>query len=214
MEKTIQTENKTPIEPIETKEKAVGKCPGCGTQLEMRKFVEVFDRENEQAESTEDLYCIKCHIRWLPEEHSELGDTMPRAENKEIVILNIPPEVYDLLQQKAKEKGKTPSEIVSEIIREKTGNREFEENGIVYETLAIDLPKQIVDFYRFKAHAKGLDDLVESFIAFDICDNLDSDIEGRSPDEWRETFNLSDAFADMVSRENKILKLHNKVEID
>lgn len=57
------------------------------------------------------------------------------------------------------------SEIIRERINEKTGNREFEENSVLYEQFMIDLPKTVANFYRYKAHVKGLDDLVETLIA-------------------------------------------------
>lgn len=94
----------------------------------------------------------------------------------------------------------------------------FEENGVTYERLLIDLPQNIVNFYRYKAHAKGLSDLIESLIAFDITDHLYAEIEGNSSDDWKELFNLGPAFDGMFNREELLLrnsprsKGKNKVE--
>lgn len=82
----------------------------------------------------------------------------------------------------------------------------FEENGVTYERLSIDLPKTIVDFYRYKAHAKGLADLAESLIFFDITDHLYAEIEGNSSDAWKELFNLASAFDGMFNREELLLR--------
>jgi len=43
------------------------KCPNCGTELELRKFVDSWDSENKPCDINEDLYCPKCQIRWLSE---------------------------------------------------------------------------------------------------------------------------------------------------
>src|SRR5665647_339235 len=46
-------------------------CPsGCGTKLVKHKFIDVLS-EPENAE--EDLYCQKCGIRWIAEQHSPLN---------------------------------------------------------------------------------------------------------------------------------------------
>ncbi len=207
-----KTQNQTP-QP-ETKEKAVGKCPGCGTQLEMRGFTNVFTMDREPAETTEDLYCPNCHIRWIQEAHSGILDIVldsriPKVETKKIVILNIPLEEYALLQQIAKTKGKDANQTLIEIIKERTneetGNTEFEENGILYEQLMIDLPKTVVNFYRYMAHTKGKDGLMETFVSFDLIDHLNAQIQGITPENLKELFNLNPALIDMANRENKIL---------
>ena len=99
------------------------------------------------------------------------------------------------------------SKIISEKIAEEKGEHlTFEENGVVYECLSIDLPQNIVNFYRYKAHAKGLSDLTESLIAFDITDHLYAEIEGNSSDDWKELFNLSSDFDGIFNREELLLR--------
>ncbi len=106
------------------------------------------------------------------------------TENKtQKIELDIPTGEIALLQQFAKTQGKSVNQLLSKIISEKIAEEKgehltFEENGVVYERLSIDLPQNIVNFYRYKAHAKGLSDLTESLIAFDITDHLYAEIEG------------------------------------
>ncbi|MEM0095710.1 MAG: hypothetical protein QW660_03645 [Candidatus Bathyarchaeia archaeon] len=42
-------------------------CPKCGSPLEIRKFVDTWDAEDNPLDVNEDLYCPKCDIRWIPE---------------------------------------------------------------------------------------------------------------------------------------------------
>jgi hypothetical protein len=42
-------------------------CPDCGGSLEVRKFVDSWDANDNPADVNEDLYCPKCDIRWLKE---------------------------------------------------------------------------------------------------------------------------------------------------
>jgi hypothetical protein len=134
------------------------------------------------------------------------------TENKtQKIELDIPTGEIALLQQFAKDKGKDVNQILSQIINEKIAEDKgepmtFEENGVVYERLSIDLPKNIVNFYRYKAHAKGIGDLTENLITFDIADHLYAEIEGNSSDDWKELFNLGLAFDGMFNREELLLR--------
>jgi hypothetical protein len=134
------------------------------------------------------------------------------VENKtQKIELDIPTGEIALLQQFAKAQGKSVNQLLSKIIGEKIAGEKgepmtFEENGVVYERLSIDLPKNIVNFYRYKAHAKGLDNLVENLISFDISDHLHAEIEGNSSDDWKELFNLASAFDGMFNREELLLR--------
>ncbi|MCL5949753.1 MAG: hypothetical protein M1490_04680 [Candidatus Bathyarchaeota archaeon] len=193
--------NKTPKE-----EAAASRvlCPsGCGTALEKRKFVEIFAT---QPESTEDLYCPKCHLRWMSEQHSDLLET-GRTKTE----VNIPGGEMVLLQQLAKAQGKDVNQIISQIISEKILEDKgepliFEENGVTYERLSIDLPKTVSDFYRYIAHSKGKDDLMETLITFDLIDHLNSQIQGITPESLKDLFNLDSGLTDMANREDKIFK--------
>jgi len=42
-------------------------CPKCSSPLEIRKFVDTWDAEDNPLDVNEDLYCPKCDIRWIPE---------------------------------------------------------------------------------------------------------------------------------------------------
>ena len=114
---------------------------------------------------------------------------------------------FMLLKEVAKDKGKTPNQLLNEMLqRETIENQEFEENGVIYEGMTIDLPKQIADYYRLKAHLKGMDDLVETLIAYDICDNLHAEIESMDPTNFKEMFNLSPALDVMFNRQELMLR--------
>ena len=136
---------------------------------------------------------------------------LSKIENKNQKIeIDLPTGELALLQQFAKTQGKNVTQLICQIIREKIAEdkadpRTFEENGVVYERISIDLPRNIVNFYRYQAHAKGFtDDYTDTFIAFAVCENLKDTINCYLPKDWIEFFNLSSDFTDMAKRENKI----------
>ena len=117
----------------------------------------------------------------------------------------------ELLKEVAKEKGKTPDKLLSEILqRETSENQEFEENGVVYERFMLDLPQPIARFYRAMAYLKGIEHLPESLIVFDIADHIEAEIQGKSPEEWKEAFNLNGALIDCANREQLLLRTEKK----
>ena len=132
-------------------------------------------------------------------------------ENKtQKIELDIPTGEIALLQQFAKTQGKNVNQLLSQIISEKTAEDQgepvtYEENGVTYERLVIDLPKTVADFYRYMAHAKGKDGLMETFVSFDLIDHLNAQIQGITPENLKKIFNLNPALVDMANRENKIL---------
>ena len=135
---------------------------------------------------------------------------LSEIENKNQKIeLDLPTGELALLRHFAKTQGKNVTQLICQIINEKITEakrepRTFEENGVVYERLLIDLPRNIVNFYRYQAHAKDLNDHIETFIAFAVCENLKTTIDRNLPNDWKELFNLSSDFTDMAKRENKI----------
>jgi hypothetical protein len=90
-------------------------CPsGCGTKLVKHKFVEVL---SEPENTEEDLYCEKCGIRWIAEQHEPLNTEKAKtAENNvtiefydtEEVTLKIPTPFMDLLRHSQAITGDTP----------------------------------------------------------------------------------------------------------
>lgn len=48
---------------------AKGECPECGSPLELREFVDTWDKDDKPMDINKDLYCPKCDIRW----HGEPG---------------------------------------------------------------------------------------------------------------------------------------------
>jgi len=45
------------------------RCPKCGGQLILKKFVDAWNEDNtpSKADINEDLYCPECDLRWAPE---------------------------------------------------------------------------------------------------------------------------------------------------
>ncbi len=77
-------------------------CPsGCGTKLVKHKFVNVFDEKGAVSlkDSEEDLYCPKCGIRWIAEQHSPLNtdETKPEIKTEKIEYETIPVAVPKLV---------------------------------------------------------------------------------------------------------------------
>lgn len=139
-------------------------------------------------------------------------------ENKKTQVLS-DPETIKIINEKAEREGITPNQALDKIVRiylaelkEKEQDNTYEENGTINEKVTIDLPKQIVDFYRWQAYLKGIPDLPESLIAFDVADHLDEEIESKSPDDWRKTFKLNEAFAAVSGREALLLRHIEKDE--
>jgi hypothetical protein len=127
------------------------------------------------------------------------------------VELYLPTGEIALLQQLASTQGKEVNQIISKIISEKIAEDKgapfiYEENGVTYEVLSIDLPRTVIDFYRYMAHSKGKDDLMETLITFDLIDHLNSQIQGITPEALRDLFNLDSGLIDMANRENRIFK--------
>ena len=131
-------------------------------------------------------------------------------ENKNQTI-SIPHIEYALLEEMAKNKGKDVNKLISEIIqRETSENNEFEENGVVYEQFMLDLPQPIAKFYRAMAYLKGIADLPNSLIVFDIADHVKAEIAGKSPEEWEEVFNLGPTLESVAGREQLLLRTEKK----
>jgi hypothetical protein len=86
-------------------------CPnGCGTPLVKKQFVDAFSEKKEPEEVQEDLFCPKCCIRWIPEQHSEFLGLLEKkgaaitAEQKqeieyETVKIKVPKLVIDFVRK-------------------------------------------------------------------------------------------------------------------
>jgi len=46
------------------REDRAGRCPKCGGELEVRKFVDSWNEKGEPVDVNEGLYCPKCGLRW------------------------------------------------------------------------------------------------------------------------------------------------------
>lgn len=46
-------------------ETVAGTCPDCGTEMERRNFVDVWDEDGAPSEIYEDWWCPKCKLRWV-----------------------------------------------------------------------------------------------------------------------------------------------------
>jgi hypothetical protein len=114
-----------------------------------------------------------------------------------------------ILAETAKNQNKTLDQVLAEIVKEKIAEKKgpvtFEENSIVYERVTIDLPQSIADFYKFKAHVANKDGFFGILIAFDVVDNLRWQVEGITPESYKEMFNLGSAFSEMANKENRVL---------
>lgn len=76
------------------------------------------------------------------------------------------------------------------------------------EKVTIELPKAIVDFYKFYATAKGLDpEMIGPLISFDVVDNVKTEVENNGPEYWEDFFNLKPAFESNELRQNLAEKL-------
>jgi hypothetical protein len=86
-------------------------------------------------------------------------------------------------------------------------NQLFEENGVQFEKVIIDLQK-ILDFYRLQCFLNNLQfDAAETLIAIDVSKNIETMVEGSTAQDWTKFFNLQDAFANMTTRENTLTLL-------
>lgn len=126
-----------------------------------------------------------------------------------MVSIETPLEELAILEKIAKEKGININQLVTSIIREKIAERDgenltFEENGVIYERLMLDIPKAIADFYRCKAFVQGKQELVETFISLDVCQKVKDEIDNCTPETWREMFNLGPVFTDMGKKASSL----------
>ena len=55
----------TKLAAVTTLEEIKGSCIACGGPLEVRKFVDAWDAEDNPTDIFEDPYCSKCDIRWM-----------------------------------------------------------------------------------------------------------------------------------------------------
>jgi predicted HicB family RNase H-like nuclease len=138
----------------------------------------------------------------------ELKKLYPDKTGK--VEVEIPTGKLSLLQL-TRNQGKEVNQLISQIITEKTAEGKddpltFKENGVTYERLSIDLPRTVVDFYRYMAHSKGKEDLMETLITFDLIDHLNAQIQGITPESLKEFFSLDAGLADMDNMKNRIFK--------
>lgn len=123
--------------------------------------------------------------------------------------LNLPKEEQQILEKLATNKNQTVNQYISELIKEKQGPpATYQEHGTTLEKVTLDLPRSIINFYRFKTQAHGLDhELAPSLIAIDVIDRVHSMLQGSQIEDWTEFFNLKSAFESAALRENLIEKL-------
>jgi hypothetical protein len=63
-----------------------------------------------------------------------------------------------------------------------------EKTGLVFEKVTLNLPKNIVDYYRMLAHFQNPTEL--TLIENDIGEKLEADFEGRVGPDWKQIFRL------------------------
>jgi hypothetical protein len=127
-----------------------------------------------------------------------------------IISLNLPQIEFEILEEMTSNKKVDVNQMVSQIVSDNLKNKNetvktFEENGIIYERLSIDLPQTIVNLYRYRAHSQGKDDFVTALIAFDLVNGLSAEVEGMTAENFKSMFNLNETFIEMANRECKIL---------
>ena len=169
------------------------------------------ERENmEKTEKGKDIELDAETAKIVNEKATKEGITREEAIKRIIRAKLDELKTQELLKEVAKEKGKTPDKLLNEILQRESQNQEFEENGVVYERFMIDLPQPIARFYRAMAYIKGIPNLPESLVVFDLADHVKAEIAGKSPEEWEEAFNLNGAFIDCDNREQLLLRTEKK----
>jgi hypothetical protein len=147
-------------------------------------------------------------------ESKQENQTTKQQKNKPMISsmipLDMPQQEFVILEQMATEKNLAINQYITELIMEKIAEKHgrpvtFEEHGTINEKVTITLPKPIMDFYRMQAYIKGIPDLPESLIAFDVADKLKAQITGASPEDWLEILNLKKAFEVVSGREDLLL---------
>lgn len=116
---------------VESEENIEALCPsGCGTKLIRHTFFDVFELDMEPSlqNAEEDLYCPKCGIRWIAEQHNPLNTKeAEKAENTakkagpieyEQVLVNIPKGAMELLRHSESITGDTPQQDIEYAIVE------------------------------------------------------------------------------------------------
>jgi len=169
-----ETEKKEP----QISKKVEALCPnGCGTKLIKQKFVNVFDKNGAISlkDTEENLYCQKCGLRWIPEQHNPLNtkETNPKnktEKNELLISLNLPIEDLQLLEKMAEEKNKDINTIISELIHEKTSTqlRRLQASIEAFE-LCIAHLKDTNEIKEAKTQVAG--DLLVAKIALDYNQN-------------------------------------------
>lgn len=140
---------------------------------------------------------------------------MEKTENESTILLD--KEALKILNEIAKQENLTPKAALSKIVREKLSILQkqdsekevaklgtYEENSVVYERVAIDLPQSVVNFYRFLAFSKGEADFFTSFIAFDLMDHFNAFLQGITPDSFKDLFSLDAGLTAMAKQEEQI----------
>jgi hypothetical protein len=76
------------------------------------------------------------------------------------------------------------------------GNIEFtHENGLTYERVTIELPKNVVNYYRALAYLQDKTEPMEQvLIAEDVIEHVESQLNGITPEDAKELFNLTPVF--------------------
>ena len=201
MEKSDQTEKKTQASEqektlqTEMKEKAVSMCPsGCGTQLEMRKFVDVWDEnmKPQPQDVEEDLYCTKCQIRWIKE---------IREAHSEIFLEE---STIKLIAAGAKKLQMNPDEFLKKAARDyldELKKPETDKTPIEYEQVTVKIPKAVMDLLRHIQLTTGdtPEQDIEYYVVDSVRSRMDADVFLPTSKELTDKFSLNPVFKEILN---------------
>ena len=195
MEKSNQTlEQEKPIQ-TEMKEKAVSMCPsGCGTQLEMRKFVDFWDEniKPQLQNAEEDLYCTKCQIRWI----KEIREAYSEIFLEESTIKLIAAGAKKLQMYPEEFLKKAAMDYLDELKKPET-----DKTPIEYEQVTVKIPKAVMDLLRHTQPIAGKtpEQYIEYYVVEGIRSRMDSGEFLPTSKDVADQFNLNPVFKEILN---------------
>jgi hypothetical protein len=80
------------------------------------------------------------------------------------------------------------------------GQFKDEKTGIIFEKVTLNLPVNVVDYYRMLAHFNNTYEQETDMIVSDLIEKLEADFEGRTGPDWKAIFNLYPALEKLASQ--------------
>jgi|GEM_PF-5652277 hypothetical protein len=127
-----------------------------------------------------------------------------------VTCLNLEPNDLEILTELASKANKTTEAYIHDLFSDLLNGKirkinDFEENGVKYERMVLEVPKPLAEYYHIMAHLKGIDNKTETLMLFDLTDYVRSKFDGITPEDAKELFNIGPTIELVAGREQLLL---------